>query len=119
MINMLNIIIHGNAIAMPHILIEYSANLDAHVDMAALCDHLRKAGIERLFVCGIVTNGGVASTVRDAHVRDFHTTVLSDGCAAFSRETHEHALSDLSSLCRVATCAEALQEIAGDPTGKH
>ncbi|WP_299625630.1 cysteine hydrolase family protein [Pelagibius sp.] len=80
---------------------------------------LRKAGIERLFVCGIVTNGGVASTVRDAHVRDFHTTVLSDGCAAFSRETHEHALSDLSSLCRVATCAEALQEIAGDPTGKH
>ena len=31
---------------------------------------LRKCGIERLFVGGIVTNGGVASTVRDAHVRD-------------------------------------------------
>ena len=80
---------------------------------------LRKAGIERLFVCGIVTNGGVASTVRDAHVRDFHTTVLSDGCAAFLRTAHEHALSDLSSLCRVATCAEALQEITGDVAGKH
>ncbi|MFQ3623050.1 MAG: cysteine hydrolase, partial [Acetobacteraceae bacterium] len=31
---------------------------------------LRKAGIERLLVGGIVTNGGVASTVRDAAVRD-------------------------------------------------
>ena len=37
---------------------------------------LKKAGIEHLFVCGIVTNGGVASTVRDAHVRDFKVTVL-------------------------------------------
>jgi ureidoacrylate peracid hydrolase len=43
-------------------------------------------------VSGIVTNGGVASTVRDAHVRDFFKTlVLSDGCAAFSRETHERS----------------------------
>ena len=32
---------------------------------------LRKSGIERLIVGGIVTNGGVASTVRDAHVREF------------------------------------------------
>ena len=32
---------------------------------------LRKAGIETLVFSGIVTNGGVASTLRDAHVRDF------------------------------------------------
>lgn len=31
---------------MPHLSIEYSANLEAHVDMTALCEHLRKAGIE-------------------------------------------------------------------------
>ena len=30
---------------MPHFSIEYSANLETHVDMAALCEHLRKAGI--------------------------------------------------------------------------
>ena len=30
---------------------------------------LRKAGIDTMMVCGIVTNGGVASTVRDAHRR--------------------------------------------------
>ena len=58
---------------------------------------LRKAGIDTLIVGGIVTNGGVASTVRDAHVRDFPTCVLSDGCAAFSRETHERAIAGRSS----------------------
>src|SRR5215468_9446303 len=30
---------------------------------------LRKTAIERIYVGGIVTNGGIASTVRDAHVR--------------------------------------------------
>ena len=68
---------------------------------------LRKAGVDTLFVCGIVTNGGVASTVRDAHVRDFSTIVLSDGCAAFSREIHERAIGDLSTVAKTMTCAEA------------
>ena len=69
---------------------------------------LRKAGIDTLMVCGIVTNGGVASTVRDAHVRDFRTMVLSDGCAAFSAETHQRAIGDLGTVARALTCAEAL-----------
>lgn len=68
---------------------------------------LRKAGIDTLFVCGIVTNGGVASTVRAAHVRDFKTAVLSDGCAAFSQATHDSAIADLSTVGKVMTCAEA------------
>jgi len=73
---------------------------------------LRKAGIETLYVCGIVTNGGVASTVRDAHLRDFHTTVLSDGCAAFKPEVHERAIGDLGTVCSVMTCAQACEAIA-------
>lgn len=68
---------------------------------------LRKAGIDTLMVCGIVTNGGVASTVRDAHVRDLSTCVLSDGCAAFSRETHECAIGDLATVATAMSCAEA------------
>lgn len=72
---------------------------------------LRKAGIETLFICGIVTNGGVASTVRDAHVRDFKTFVLSDGCAAFSTEVHERALGDLSTVSSLVSCAEAVTMI--------
>lgn len=72
---------------------------------------LRKADIQKLYVCGIVTNGGVASTVRDAHLRDFEVAVLADGCAAFSRETHDTALAALASLCPVITIAAAMTEI--------
>ncbi|WP_165224284.1 cysteine hydrolase family protein [Affinirhizobium pseudoryzae] len=72
---------------------------------------LRKCDIRKLLVCGIVTNGGVASTVRDAHVRDFDVTVLSDGCAAFSPDVHETAIAALKPVCRVATIAEVTTEI--------
>ena len=68
---------------------------------------LRRAGIENLLFAGIVTNGGVASTVRDAHVRDFHTLVLKDGCEAFSEEVHQSALSDLSTVSNLISCEEA------------
>ncbi len=73
---------------------------------------LRKAGIEKLVVGGIVTNGGVSSTVRDAHVRDLETTVLEDGCAAFDRATHESAIAALKSVARVATIAALSEEIS-------
>lgn len=69
---------------------------------------LRKAGIERLLVAGIVTNGGVASTLRDAAVRDFPCTLLSDGCAAFDPRTHEVAVEALRPVARIATVAEML-----------
>lgn len=73
---------------------------------------LRKCDIRRLLVCGIVTNGGVASTVRDAHVRDFDVTVLSDGCAAFSPAVHDTAIDALRPVCRVAGIAEVSEELA-------
>ena len=69
---------------------------------------LRKLAITRLLVCGIVTNGGVASTVRDAHVRDFAVTVLADGCAAFSADVHATAIESLRPVARITTVAEVL-----------
>jgi nicotinamidase-related amidase len=72
---------------------------------------LHKCGIERLIVAGIVTNGGIASTVRDAHVREFDCTVLEDGCAAFSFDMHRAAIEGLRPVARVATVAEILREI--------
>jgi ureidoacrylate peracid hydrolase len=72
---------------------------------------LRKCGIERLIVAGIVTNGGVASTVRDAQVREFDCTVLEDGCAAFAPELHRAAIDGLRPVARIATVAEAIKEI--------
>jgi nicotinamidase-related amidase len=72
---------------------------------------LRKCGIERLYLSGIVTNGGVASTVRDAHVREFDCTVIADGCAAFSEDVHRAAIDGLRPVARIITIAEAMQEI--------
>ena len=88
--------------------VAYSAFYMSRMEFA-----LRRAGIETLVFGGIVTNGGVASTVRDAHVRDFNTVVLSDGCAAFKREVHETAIADLATVSTVMTCAEALRWIEG------
>lgn len=73
---------------------------------------LRQHGIKKLYCVGIVTNGGVASTVRDAHVRDFACTVLEDGCAAFSQDVHRSAIEGLRPIARIATIAEAMQDIS-------
>jgi nicotinamidase-related amidase len=71
---------------------------------------LRKFAVDRLVVGGIVTNGGVASTVRDAHVRDIEVVVLSDGCGAFDDATHQTAIAALKPVARVATIADMLAE---------
>lgn len=86
--------------------VAYSAFYMSRLDWA-----LGRAGIKHLMVCGIVTNGGVASTARDAHVRDFDVTILSDGCAAFSPEAHEANLAGLASIGAQITCEEAISAI--------
>jgi nicotinamidase-related amidase len=70
---------------------------------------LRKAGIASLAVAGIVTNGGVAATVRDAHLRDIPTILLEDGCAAFSDELHRASVASLGSIAEVMSCGDLLQ----------
>jgi nicotinamidase-related amidase len=72
---------------------------------------LRALNIDTLIIGGIVTNGGVASTVRDAHLREMHTILLSDGCAAFKEEVHEATLISLGSVSDVVTCADAIKMI--------
>ena len=86
--------------------VAYSAFYQSRMEFA-----LNRAGIDTLIFAGIVTQGGVASTLRDAHVRDLHTIVLSDGCASFRAEVHETAIRDLGTISRVMTCAEALEWI--------
>ncbi len=76
---------------------------------------LRKTGIETLIVGGIVTNGGVASTLRDAHLRDIHTIMLTDGCAAFREEVHAATLVSLATVTEQMTCAEMLARLGGAP----
>jgi ureidoacrylate peracid hydrolase len=80
--------------------VAYSAFFNTQLDWI-----LRHSGIEHLALCGIVTNGGVASTLRDAHLREYHNTVLSDGCAAFG-DNHAIALADMATIAKVQTCTE-------------
>lgn len=68
---------------------------------------LRAMEIETLIVGGIVTNGGVASTLRDAHLRNIDTVMLSDGCAAFRDDVHQATLLSLATVTHQMTCADA------------
>ena len=86
--------------------VAYSAFFNTQLDWV-----LRRAGINKVIVCGIVTNGGVASTVRDAHMRDYETVVLSDGCASFTQTAHQAALTDMSSVAQVVTCEQFLASL--------
>lgn len=99
-----------DALAPSHIAVEkvaYSAFYMSRLEFV-----LRKAEIERLIVGGIVTNGGVASTVRDAHVRDFPVSILRDGCGAFTRAVHEASLASLGTIAPLADCAEVETALA-------
>ena len=73
---------------------------------------LRKCGVEQLYFTGIVTNGGVALTVRDAHVREFECTAVEDGCAAFSSELHHAAIEGLRPIARIVSIADVVNEIS-------
>jgi len=102
-----------------HALVEELAPADLAVEKVAYSAFyqtrlewvLARAGVSRLLACGIVTNGGVASTVRDAHVREFGVILVEDGCAAFTPELHRAAVEGLRPVAsRVATVAELLAE---------
>lgn len=74
---------------------------------------LRAMNIETLIVGGIVTNGGVASTLRDAHLRNIDTVMLTDGCAAFKGEVHDATILSLATVTHQMTCADAQSWLAG------
>lgn len=87
--------------------VAYSAFFNTQLDWV-----LRHAGIDTVAVCGIVTNGGVASTVRDAHMREYITIVLSDCRAAFKPEVHATALADMGTLAQLMRCDELVQSLS-------
>lgn len=75
---------------------------------------MRAVGVDHLIVGGIVTNGGVASTLRDAHLRNIETVMLTDGCAAFRQEVHDATLLSLGTVTHQMSCADALAMIEGE-----
>jgi len=73
---------------------------------------MRAIGIENLIVGGIVTNGGVASTLRDAHLRNINTLMLTDGCAAFDSQVHDATVLSLATVTNRMDCAHTLSWLA-------
>lgn len=88
--------------------VAYSAFFNTQLDWV-----LRRAGVSSVVIAGIVTNGGVASTARDAHMRDYHVTVLADGCAAPTPAMHDAALADLRTVADITTCQGFLDRLTG------
>ena len=87
--------------------VAYSAFFNTQLDWV-----LKHAGIDTVVVCGIVTNGGVASTVRDAHMREYQTLVLHDGCAAFSQATHDASIADMRTVAQVLSCDALIGQLS-------
>jgi nicotinamidase-related amidase len=62
---------------------------------------LRNAGIEELFVCGISTDLGVQSAVKDAHDRDYRVSVIGECCAAPNEDDHIQSLRMMKKVANV------------------
>lgn len=85
--------------------ISYSAFYMSRLDWV-----LRNAGITHIIGAGIVTNGGVTSTLRDAHVHGYHCTVLEDGCASFDSKVHKSSIEALGSVAAITSVARIMEE---------
>jgi nicotinamidase-related amidase len=76
-------------------------------------DHtLRSLGAETLLICGVVTNGCVEGTVRDASDLGYAVIMIPDACAAVSPELHQAAITNLdNAFCRCRDTADIVQEL--------
>ncbi len=57
---------------------------------------LRNMRRDRLWVCGVVTEGCVELTARDARDRGYHVTLVTDGCASSRRAAHDDAVQRMT-----------------------
>jgi len=82
---------------------------------------LRNMGIDCLWVTGIVTEGCVEMTARDAADRGFFVTLVSDGCASSTYAAHKDALQRMSDggLIKVHTVDQLIQRMAPAMAGRR
>ena len=77
-------------------------------------DVLRRMGIEHLVMTGIVTDGCVELSSRDAADRGYHVTLVSDACSASTPEAHEDAIARMTdgSFIAARTTEDVAAEVA-------
>ncbi len=83
-----------------------SVFISTHIDYV-----LRNLGIRQLVICGLVTDQCVESAVRDACDLGYLVTLVTDACATYSQERHDHSLREIKGYCRQTTTAELVSEI--------
>jgi nicotinamidase-related amidase len=74
---------------------------------------LRRRGIARVVLGGLMTNFGVESTARDAYQHNYAVIVAEDACASFAADLHRfaiaHTLPRISQVRSTDTILAALQ----------
>lgn len=75
-------------------------------------DVMRRMGIEHLVFTGIVTDGCVELSARDAADRGYRVTLVSDACSASTQDAHEDAIQRMTDGSFVA--ARTTDEVAAD-----
>jgi ureidoacrylate peracid hydrolase len=80
---------------------------------------LRNMGIQTLLVCGVVSNGCVESTVRDAADLGYDVITVADASLSFTRVQHEFALMEQNMFySRIKRTHEILEELAMAPKAR-
>lgn len=59
-------------------------------------ERLKRAGVSRVVICGVMTHLCCESTARSAFMRGFQVLFSVDGCAAYNRRFHNAALLNLA-----------------------
>jgi nicotinamidase-related amidase len=71
---------------------------------------LRRRGIARVVIGGLMTNFGVESTARDAYQNNYAVIVAEDACASFAADMHRFAIE--KTLPRVSQVRSTEQIVA-------
>jgi nicotinamidase-related amidase len=69
---------------------------------------LRNLGVENVIVVGFITDQCVDMAVRDGADLGFYMICAADGCATYSQQRHEAALTAFGGYCLVQTADEVI-----------
>lgn len=74
---------------------------------------LRGMGVENLVITGVITNGCVENTARDAADRGYKCILVEDACATFDEQVHHASLRNFACICgNVKTADETISVLA-------
>ena len=74
---------------------------------------LRNLGVRQLVISGLLTDQCVESAIRDACDLGYLVTQVTDACATYTTDRHNHSLSAINGYCRQVTTEALLAELQG------